>query len=389
MKKTINLLFALGLGICSVGCLYYCSGSGDNYSSENSSSPMNHNLFSRLSGEKFTITDPHNQGMPIVSYDLPQGWTGTSEVKWNMQNVNFPATVYARMESNDKQSAIEIFPSAGFFWLDNPQSLQYFHQGQSYNGQIMARVTPPADALIQYVVKPLRGRESQFRIVESRPLPNLAKEMKIDADASQLPGVMVTISYQGPRGPVKEEFYALYSHQPISTAIGVQHNWFLFSICSFKGAPDQLDKDRSTWKEMLANRTENPKWGQVYQQTMASLANQFNQQMDNGYASIRAAGQMSQQISANNDAMIRNMDQQRASSWSPTSGYSERAANNFDNYIKDEETYVDPYTGTSQQSSSYDYIWTDGYGNYRPSNEASYNPNIGSNQSWTLMKRKH
>jgi hypothetical protein len=51
-------------------------------------------------------------------------------------------------------------------------------------------------------------------------------------------------------------------------------------------------------------------------------------------------------------------------------------------------TYEDPYWGESQQSNLYDYVWTDGQGNYQPTNDASYDPNVGATTNWQLMQRR-
>ena len=64
-------------------------------------------------------------------------------------------------------------------------------------------------------------------------------------------------------------------------------------------------------------------------------------------------------------------------------------ADKFDEYIRGVETYEDPYYGESQQDANYAYHWTDGFGNYQASNNHFFNPNIGTNQNWTLMQKKH
>ena len=56
-----------------------------------------------------------------------------------------------------------------------------------------------------------------------------------------------------------------------------------------------------------------------------------------------------------------------------------------DQYIRGVETMNDPVTGTSQHSLAEQYHWTDGYGNYRNSNDASFNPNHSENGDWQLM----
>ncbi len=72
----------------------------------------------------------------------------------------------------------------------------------------------------------------------------------------------------------------------------------------------------------------------------------------------------------------------------PSGGSAEGrfSADKFDDYVRGVDTVDDPYYGTSQQSSNEQYHWTDGYGGYRNTNDASYDPNQKENGSWTLMK---
>ena len=48
----------------------------------------------------------------------------------------------------------------------------------------------------------------------------------------------------------------------------------------------------------------------------------------------------------------------------------------------------DPYWGTSDRDSNYRYHWTDGQGNYRASNDSTFNPNIGAGggPNWQRME---
>lgn len=45
----------------------------------------------------------------------------------------------------------------------------------------------------------------------------------------------------------------------------------------------------------------------------------------------------------------------------------------------------DPYWGTQQLSFNQQYHWTDGYANYRNSNDVNYDPNKHENGDWQLM----
>ena len=50
------------------------------------------------------------------------------------------------------------------------------------------------------------------------------------------------------------------------------------------------------------------------------------------------------------------------------------------------DTVDDPYYGTSQHAYTEKYHWTDGYGSYRNSNDATYNPNQTEKGDWQIMQ---
>src|SRR5262249_55685596 len=129
-------------------------------------------------------------------------------------------------------------------------------------------------------------------------------------------------------------------------------------------------------------------------QVLQVLAAEFNRRIAQGYAQIQAAAQMSRTISANNDAMLRSMQAQRQAQAQrdaarrAASTASSSPNDEFSLYIRGTQRMQDPYWGESEQVYAQRYHWTDGYGNYRSSNDPSYNPNIGagSGPTWQLMQ---
>ena len=57
-----------------------------------------------------------------------------------------------------------------------------------------------------------------------------------------------------------------------------------------------------------------------------------------------------------------------------------------DDLIRGVTTTDDPMYGTSQHSNLYDYHWTDGYGNYRNSNDPNFNPSQFEAGNWQLTQ---
>jgi len=75
-------------------------------------------------------------------------------------------------------------------------------------------------------------------------------------------------------------------------------------------------------------------------------------------------------------------------SWQEREKVQDRAAHNFDNYIKGVNDYRNPNTGdTVELPSGYDNAYTNGNGQYIMSNNANFDPNVGSNQHWQRMSQ--
>ncbi|MBM4256931.1 MAG: hypothetical protein FJ147_13670 [Deltaproteobacteria bacterium] len=53
------------------------------------------------------------------------------------------------------------------------------------------------------------------------------------------------------------------------------------------------------------------------------------------------------------------------------------------------DTYIDPSSNYPVDlPNDYQYAWSNGLGEYVLSNDANYNPNLGTNVNWTELQRK-
>jgi len=128
-----------------------------------------------------------------------------------------------------------------------------------------------------------------------------------------------------------------------------------------------------------------------------SIGSEYSRQLQIANDRGRAAVEMSRIISANNDQTIRDMDAKRALSNAGSGRVStnssnssfERGADNFDQYMRDTEHVVDQWGQVSDQPNQYNLQWTDRFGNFGRSNDASYDPNAHSNQHYEKAKAIH
>jgi hypothetical protein len=160
----------------------------------------------------------------------------------------------------------------------------------------------------------------------------------------------------------------------------------------------QLDSCRDRLWACVRSSKVNPEWEQLCARVFQQLKQQFDQYIQAGYDQIAAAGQLSRQISANNqqwldqqqqqrEAAARSDAQRRAQEQSSWGAYTTSDA--FGDYIMGRETYADPGDPTGASQHGYhNYVWTDGQQGYQYSDDANFDPNVGSDRTWTLMRKK-
>ena len=321
---------------------------------------------------------------------VPEKWRFNADVTWNYANPSNPVTLSSKAENPANVEAVYGYPAARFFYLRPATS--YYVPGQNYGGLVFAGPQPPLPVLVAFI-RQTRAGAQKLQFVGSKDLPNLPAALQMPHTANQR-GLGVKVTYELDGKPLEEEFYAVFDSVEIPydgpQGRTWQINWELAGLHSFRAPLGTLDKRRPVFAAIVKSFRVNPAWQKRQAAVNAYLADQFNRQLQAGYDAIAAAGRLSRQISANNDAMIASIDRQlqaaSGSSGSGGSGETRSSSEKFDDYIRGVETLDDPYYGTSQQSSNQQFHWTDGYGSYRNTNDASYDPNRSENGNWQLMK---
>lgn len=342
-----------------------------------------------VDGEKFalhTIVDRQQGGMTFVALMAPEKWQVTGEVRWKYEDVSSPVSAFVRVANPATPETVTFFPRAACYWLQGASAFN--RPGTTALGQMNVQPLSPAEALRSAVLKLYRPGLADLQIVGTREMPALAAALK--ADPKSYKGVGLRVLYAENGQPIEEEFYALHYLVQIPydgpQGHSVQTNWGLDYVHSFKTTRGALDKRRGVMAYVVHSVRPNPQWRERAEGIQHYLNEQFNRNLAQGYANIDAAGRLSRQISANNDAMISSMERQRAAARATAPVASGRSANDkFSDYLRGVDTMDDPRTGTSQHSNKEQFHWTDGYGNYTHSNDGSFNPNLNSNITWQQM----
>jgi hypothetical protein len=196
--------------------------------------------------------------------------------------------------------------------------------------------------------------------------------------------------------PVEEEFYAIHYYQLVQG----ESLWGLGCVHSFRAPAGTLEKRRNVFAAIPKSFLITPDFLKRVMAVKQKLSANYAAVMRADAAEVAGARQRSEQLTASENQFLANVDHSlaasrasRASSGSGATGGdggdgggATRTGNDAqDDYIRGVETMNDPDTGTSQHSLLQQYHWTDGYGNYRNSNDASYDPNHAENGNWQLM----
>jgi hypothetical protein len=345
----------------------------------------------------YAVVDKQQGGMVAGTFSVPQDWSAVSAVKWDMTAGNSPAQLSARMSAPDGSSWVEYFPTEVFDWVQ--PEYQRTRPGTRNFGMIYYPHINVETAMRKFVIERYRGKAQDLQIVGFRSIPNLATALgkpPVKGDS-----LAARIRYTSAGHTIDEELFCILtadnpvaSHSPVGT--GYEHHRVLGYVHSMGAWDGKLDGLHPLLGFIAASFNPNPAWQATVAQVGQQIGDRFNRQLAKGYRQIAAAGARSRQISANNDAFLARMDAQRVAS-NQASEQRRQAANSagsdsdksndgFDQYIRGTEKMADPYWGTSERSYNSQYHWTDGYGNYQDSNDATFDPNKHSNVNWQQMQ---
>jgi hypothetical protein len=174
-----------------------------------------------------------------------------------------------------------------------------------------------------------------------------------------------------------------------------QTNWGFRALQSFRAPAGTLDKRMPMFCVIAKSIYVNPEWGRLTKAINDKMMADFNQKMKQGWDQLRAAEAIRQQTMQQQAAFQANFDKQeeafRSSGGVDDSylrdGGARSAADHWDDVIRGVDTVNDPSTGgTTQLSNLGQYHFTDGFGNYRTSDNPNYTPEqAGEVGSWTQM----
>lgn len=365
--------------------------------------------------EKFVervITDSEHQGMRAATIHIPEKWSFESKIEWHYDRLEVPLIYSSHAENPDNAEAYFQYPLLRAEIVDvAPQWRRYTSVDKNKpgdrlpTGAIWSAPIPPMQALAKFIQQ-TRPNAANFKWIGQQDLPDLAKALKLDAWPGDH-GVAIKIGYDLNGQPVEEAFFGVYyiskqgtdavSLGQLSMAAGALHqtNWGFRALQSMRAPAGTLDKRMAMFCVIAKSIYVNPEWIRLTKAINDKMMADYNQKMKQGWDQIRAAQAMMEQTMKQQAAFQANFDKQeeafRNSGGVDDSylrdGGKRSAADHWDDLIRGVDTLNDPSTGgTTQLSNLGQYHFTDGFGNYRTSDDPNYTPEkAGEVGSWQLM----
>ncbi len=329
--------------------------------------------------ETVIVRDPAVNNIEAFRILIPSGWKTSGGVVWHHDRSNL-ATVAMRVWNPNGPEALEIFPNVPFVWTQG--GIVFFPIGSNYLGNEVRPVPADIAAFVQqFVLSQYRRQFTNPRITDRQVLPQIAETV---ANAQQEPGInkqvkaeRIRTEYIEAGNPMQEDVYCVLVASTSSMLPGTTF-WGSDRLYGFKTAKGKLDELAGLLHSISASVKVNMAWFNQYLQVV-----QMWQQ--NQMQSIRNAGELSRYIAKTNDE-ISAMNRQ---AYANQQASSDRINARFSRYVRGVESYEHPFEGRSVElPSGYREVWVSGSGEYLLSNDAGFNPNVRSTQSWRLMKPK-
>ena len=309
----------------------------------------------------FEVMD-EKQGLVVSRVAAPQDWKTTSQVTWRYNDFYQPVYVSARLEAPDGSSWTEFYPAEFFVWLDRAHDRAPLGPG-GIGGIHHPNITLP-EAMVRYVIAPNRRNAKNLHILGYRPVNNLPKAFSHLNGASWPPGegICMRVQYELDGSSVDEEFYAFMPQLvtiPSQNAQmpGAEYHRQMFLVHSLGAKSGKLESARPLLGFIATSVEPNPAWQKRYGEVQKMQTDYYNRAMAQGYANIRAAGERSRQISAQNDAFLQHIDAglaaSRAQSAAASSSYN---ASSNEEFYKNADAFDQGIRGTEHMQDQFGQV---------------------------------
>ena len=369
---------------------------------------MNFNMSNQTDFVRYAVVDQQQQDLVAAAFEHPAGWQAESRVFWNQNHSTLPAVFQARVFDAQTAALFEFLPMANFSWTEPEMGI--YGRGQNVGGTINLPPMPGVDALAHLIIPNYRGDRQGLRIVEADAQPAaVTPPAGIQPQSIAAQNVRVKIEYSENGQMFEEEFHALHlitQFPPVNNGWSMSYftGWSLTSLCCFRAPRGLFDELRPTFLKIQSSLQINAQWIQLANQVSQMLLRNEKQIGDDmiqgGWDRLRQNDIRIREESARgwdriNDKWdelkgMYNNPPPSSDPYKPSSDDSEYTMHDAQiDLIRGEESIYNPADSSKEKVSGYhDYIWVDERGNTLGTDNPNFDPNIGSDRTWTPARKK-
>lgn len=324
--------------------------------------------------QSLKVLDPLSNNIEAFRLLVPAGWIWKGGVRWNLDYANL-ASVAMRVRNPRGLEAVESYPLIPQVWST---ATLLGPEGANYLGSEVRAPLGAAAFLLRLVIPTLRGGLAPT-VRSVAALPRVVGALAaMPADPSlttSYDAARVRIDYRQDGRRLEEDFYVGLSYQR-SSILPAQTLWQPLFLYSFKAGRGALDRASRTLQSIVASVRPSLKWFAGYQSVQRLW-------IEGRMQAIRAAGALSRSISEANDSISRSISE----SWRTQQDAYDRVYDRISEQVRGVETYDNPFEGQPVQlPSDYRYAWVSARGEYALSNDAGFDPNLGTTGDWRLLR---
>jgi hypothetical protein len=321
------------------------------------------------------VNDPMSNGIEAFRMLAPVGWVRRGGVVWDLRYASV-ASVVMQLRNPRAPEALETFQLIPQIWQE--AGILGFPEGSIYLGMVVRRPLS-AIAMVEGLVVPAFRGGFAPRVTARVAMPHVARALAAGGQGpvttTQYDAGRVRIAYTANGRAMEEDFYAVsfYSQAPSLPGATMWGPQFLYS---FKAPRGQLDGRARLLQTMVSSVRLSLKW-------YAGYARVFDMWVNGQMQAIRAAGALSKTIAAASDSISRATSE----AWENQQRAYDRVYDQVSEQIRGVETYDNPFEGRDVQlPSDYRYAWASASGEYVLSDQAGFNPNVGSTTEWRQLR---
>jgi len=325
--------------------------------------------------------DHRGIGIEAFSLLVPEGWTLDGGVFWPLDNPGMPGNVAYRVAGPGGEQ-LEVFPTLSCFWTNNQALLEQHALGTRYLGSEVRPPLQPTEVLEQIVLPRCRRDARRLRVVEAKPLPDLARRLGPGgagqpSGQADLMGGRLRVEYDLAGQPMEELLYAAVethsSSAPTAYGVVTDVNWIASYLFAFRAPRGTLARRMETFQVILRSFRIHPQWFNKYNQLIQILVREQARTIESIERVRRIVGQTSDELS---EATVQ--------AWQQSNDTYARMADQFSPSGRGLDRYRDPVTRQSiQLPGGCTRGWANGHGAYIVTDDPAFEPEAEG--KWTPL----